>query len=66
MSNKALYPTFGRTVPPSTEIVRALMALLEKFDWNLFTVIHYKSTLSDAILDNIKVGASCIPQSILQ
>lgn len=44
MSNKTSYPTFARTLAPSSKISKSLIATLEKFDWYKVVVIAGNTT----------------------
>lgn len=39
MSNKSIYPTFVRTLPPSSKISKSLIALLKHFEWNKVVMV---------------------------
>ncbi|OTF83667.1 atrial natriuretic peptide receptor-like protein [Euroglyphus maynei] len=34
LSNKTIYPTFARTLPPSSKISKSVISLLKHFEWN--------------------------------
>ena len=34
LSDKVVYPTFVRTLPPASRLASATVALLEKYGWN--------------------------------
>lgn len=44
MSNKTFYPTFARTLAPSSKISKSLIATLEHFDWYKVVVIAGNTT----------------------
>ncbi|XP_033644726.1 speract receptor-like [Asterias rubens] len=54
VSNKLLYPTFIRTLPPSTRIVDALIVTLQKFDWDQVTVVYRNHSIWTNILNAMK------------
>jgi guanylate cyclase len=39
VSNKSLYPTFVRTVPPATQVSKSIVAFLRHHGWRRFTLI---------------------------
>ncbi|XP_024085457.1 guanylate cyclase 32E isoform X1 [Cimex lectularius] len=39
VSDKRVYHTFARTLPPSTKVSKSVVALLKAFDWNMFVII---------------------------
>ncbi|KAI8512208.1 hypothetical protein Bbelb_088470 [Branchiostoma belcheri] len=39
VSDKSLYPTFARTLPPDTQVSNSILALLENFGWTNVTLV---------------------------
>ncbi|KPM11835.1 atrial natriuretic peptide receptor-like protein 1 [Sarcoptes scabiei] len=39
LSNKTIYPTFARTLPPSSKISKSIISLLKYFNWNTIVLI---------------------------
>ncbi|KAK7084332.1 hypothetical protein SK128_003437 [Halocaridina rubra] len=39
VSDKTKYYTFARTLPPSTKIVKALISLMKKYEWQQFVLL---------------------------
>lgn len=43
VSDKRVYYTFARTLPPSTKVSKSVVALLQAFKWSKFVVVAGKS-----------------------
>lgn len=57
MSDKRVYFTFARTLPPSTKVSKSVVALLQAFQWNKFVVVAGKNPAwGPQIKDAIKVS----------
>ncbi|XP_054159620.1 guanylate cyclase 32E-like [Oppia nitens] len=39
VSNKSIYPTFARTLPPSSKISKSVISLLKHFSWNKISLV---------------------------
>ncbi|XP_064600660.1 receptor-type guanylate cyclase Gyc76C-like [Liolophura sinensis] len=55
VSDKTLYPTFARTLPPSTQVTKSIIALLKHFKWRKFTMVvgssHKQKTIADRLAE---------------
>lgn len=55
VSNKKIYPTFARTIPPSKMVCKSLVALLQHFKWNKFVLIVSNSTMDLQAEESLKL-----------
>ncbi|KAL7636944.1 UNVERIFIED_CONTAM: hypothetical protein RMT77_012702 [Armadillidium vulgare] len=58
VSNKTKYYTFARTLPPSSKVVKAIVSLLQKFEWKKFTLLTETTTGYFQIAEAFKVDSS--------
>ena len=57
MSDKRVYQTFARTLPPSSKVSKSVVALLKAFAWTKFIVIAGKRPAwGEQVLEGIKVS----------
>ena len=49
LSNKTVYPTFARTLPPSGKIAKSIVSVLKHYNWNRVVVITSKNVLYEPI-----------------
>lgn len=59
MSDKRVFFTFARTLPPSSKVSKSVVALLRAFDWHQFVVVSgshpaYGTEVQEAIEVAIK------------
>lgn len=56
VSNKTKYYTTARTLPPSTNLVKALLSVLVRFRWRQFVLVSESSRTADQVVEAIKVS----------
>ncbi|XP_066904560.1 guanylate cyclase 32E-like [Halyomorpha halys] len=54
VSDKRVYHTFARTLPPSTKVSKSVVALLTRFKWFSFVIVYEKSPSFAQVKDAIK------------
>ncbi|CAH1399403.1 unnamed protein product [Nezara viridula] len=54
VSDKRVYHTFARTLPPSTKVSKSVVALLTRFKWFTFVIVYEKSPSFAQVKDAIK------------
>uniref|UniRef100_A0A914WYR8 Receptor ligand binding region domain-containing protein n=1 Tax=Plectus sambesii TaxID=2011161 RepID=A0A914WYR8_9BILA len=55
-SDKDLYKTFARTIPATTEIIKAFFALLKQMNWRKFTLVFVNDASGGELHSAIKVS----------
>jgi len=54
VSDKTLYPTFARTLPPATQVTKSIVALLMHFGWRRYTMVVGSTTRWQSIADQLQ------------
>lgn len=53
MSDKTLYPTFARTLPPATQVTKSIVSLLQHFGWRRYTMVVSSTSRWQSIADQL-------------
>lgn len=54
VSDKSIYPTFLRTIPPSIQVVEAIILTLQRYDWDQVSVVVENITKYRNIFNTMK------------
>ena len=58
LSNKAVFPTFTRTIPGNGKVTKSIISLLKYYNWTCFSIVEQETVEWNEISSTLRAAAA--------